>query len=200
MIKCIKLLIITLGIFLTSITAFYSNAMAAQSFSSKRISVIKQGYLEINKSVSVGAAFDNYSYCKTVDWKSFETKNGRKIVEVNCAINTEEFFTKKYYEEGMTDIDYDLRLALSSLLYKHALTMKPKLKQFNIIYQFQVNYDDTFEIAYAGYQSLFFDGVESVPSNEDFPDDLTISTLREISNDESSSLFITMVYIDMMTK
>jgi hypothetical protein len=85
------------------------------------ISIVKNGYLDDYKTITVGEAFDNYKYFKKVTWDSFKTDNGTKIVEVKGYLDTKnnKFFTK---------------------------SNKPYL-----LTQFTINKaDDTFEITYMG--------------------------------------------------
>lgn len=46
------------------------------------IKTVKDGILEyINRKITVGQAFDKYSHFSTKHWKSFESKQGNKVVE-----------------------------------------------------------------------------------------------------------------------
>ncbi len=53
------------------------------------ISLVKNGVLGIDKSLTVGKAIDNYGACSSVTWQKFETDNGRKIVEADCQLTEE---------------------------------------------------------------------------------------------------------------
>jgi len=44
------------------------------------VSLVKSGRLEMDPSVTVGQAIDNYQYFKAVRWESNIQKNGRKVV------------------------------------------------------------------------------------------------------------------------
>ena len=46
------------------------------------ISLVKNGVLGIDNSITVGEAIDNYKYFKDVKWESFKTDNGRRVVQV----------------------------------------------------------------------------------------------------------------------
>ena len=46
------------------------------------INVVKNGTLYIDNTVTVGNAFDNYQYFNNTEWRTFETEQKRKIVEV----------------------------------------------------------------------------------------------------------------------
>lgn len=88
------------------------------------LSSVKNGTLEFDNSITVGQAFDKYSYFSSTQWESFETSNGRKIVEVTG------FFTD----------DYPILKQL-----------KPRgIDKMSLTVQFRVNKDDTFEIAAIG--------------------------------------------------
>lgn len=40
--------------------------------------------MKLDKTLTVGEAFDNYKYCKDVKWESGKTDNGREFVQVTC--------------------------------------------------------------------------------------------------------------------
>lgn len=45
------------------------------------VGIVKNGTLAIDKNITIGQAFDNYSHFKNSEWQSFETENGRRIVQ-----------------------------------------------------------------------------------------------------------------------
>lgn len=85
------------------------------------ISSVKDGTMDFDSSITVGDAFDNYSYFVSTDWKSFETSNGRKIVEVKG------FFSDKY--------------PIFQKLKRNGV------EELSLTVQFKVNKDDSFEIS-----------------------------------------------------
>jgi hypothetical protein len=50
---------------------------------SSTIDEVKDGTLGSYKSLTVGEAFDNYSQFKSTSWESFETSNGKRVVQFN---------------------------------------------------------------------------------------------------------------------
>ena len=91
------------------------------------VSVVKNGTLSFDKSITVGDAFDKYSYFTSTSWEDFETSNGRKIVEV-IGIFTDE--------------------------YLKIMKVEQKIKKASSIVQFKINKDDTFEIAATGFEAI----------------------------------------------
>ena len=83
--------------------------------------IVKDGILDIDKSVTVGQAFDKYKYFKKVEWDDFETENGRDIVEVKGTFSDDYIDTKNEIVQN-------------------------KLKSVILTTQFQINKDETFEI------------------------------------------------------
>lgn len=95
------------------------------------VGVVKNGTLNFDNSITVGEAFDKYSYFSSTNWKSFETSNGRKIVEVTGELN--DHYIKKM---GWTE----------------------QIKEASLIVQFKINKDDTFEIAAIGMKATDLKG------------------------------------------
>lgn len=48
---------------------------------------MKNGYLEFDKSITVGQAFDGYKYFKSKKWISYKTDQGRRVVEFSGAVD-----------------------------------------------------------------------------------------------------------------
>lgn len=69
--------------------------------SKSNINIIKNGYLEVDSSTTIGKAFDNYNHFTQTKWSEFETPNGKQIVQFDalCEIdpnrNPEEPFFQK---------------------------------------------------------------------------------------------------------
>lgn len=91
--------------------------------SDPNVSIVANGVLDsVDKSKTVGQAFDGYRYFKKVDWKAFTTDKGLNIVEVQGAIDfgKDEGWKKFADREGMSSVD--------------------------IVYQFKVTDSKSFEI------------------------------------------------------
>lgn len=100
------------------------------------ISLVKNGTLELDKSITIGQAFDKYKYFKNTEWKELVTDNGKKIVQV----------------DGIIDKD--------RMVY-----FKDRFKEIRITAQFTINPDDTFKFSYYGSQLTGLDGTmgENIP-------------------------------------
>ncbi len=48
---------------------------------------VKNGLLNDNKSTTIGKSFDNYQYFISPEWKYFETKQGKKIVQFEATVD-----------------------------------------------------------------------------------------------------------------
>jgi hypothetical protein len=96
------------------------------------VSTVKDGTLEFDKSLTVGKAFDNYKYFKSVKWSEITTENGKKVVQVDCMI------------------DFDK--------HPNGAALKNALKEMKMTFQFTVNEDNTFHITYCGMEGIKTNG------------------------------------------
>lgn len=67
-----------------------------QACTSSAIDTVKGGTLTLDSSLSVGQAFDNYSYFKTTSWDSYEDNRGRQIVEFKGVMDYGKFVGATY--------------------------------------------------------------------------------------------------------
>lgn len=95
------------------------------------VDTVKNGILNFDNSITVGEAFDKYSYFSDTDWEDFKTSNGRKIVQV-----TGEFNDNYIKKMGWTK----------------------QFKKASLIVQFKINKDDIFEIAAIGLEATDLKG------------------------------------------
>ena len=105
------------------------------------IKYVKDGILSFDKSITVGQAFDNYKYFKSVKWISFTTHNGRKIIEVDAELDetNNKFFRLKGWKN-----------------FKKAI----------LIFQFVLNKDKTFYIYNMSVKFIMKDGTEKFVDGE----------------------------------
>lgn len=90
-------------------------------------SLVKDGTLEMDKSLTVGQAMNNYKYFKKTTWNLVKTDNGRKFVEVTGDVDTA----------------------------KHpSLNSQGGVKNIHIKFQFKINQDKTFEVAWCGVEGV----------------------------------------------
>lgn len=100
------------------------------------ISLVKDGLLDLDKSLTVGKAIDNYSYFKSTKWKLLTTENGRKVVQVTGNFN----------------------------VTKHpSFNVANGTKEAYVQFQFQLNQDSTFEVAWCGIGGERIDGTVIEP-------------------------------------
>ena len=131
--KCLSGLLLLVA---TTIVMFGCDKV--KSVTNGDVSLVKGGTLEIDKSLTVGQAIDNYKYFKKTEWESLKTDNGRRIVQVKADIDT----------------------AKSPSLNPEKL---PGLKSAQIQFQFKINTDKSFEVAWCGIASEKTDGTKIDP-------------------------------------
>jgi hypothetical protein len=56
------------------------------------IDVVKDSYLPIDDTLSLGKAFSNRNLCDDIEWKEIEDDRGRVIVEYSCEIDVGDYF------------------------------------------------------------------------------------------------------------
>lgn len=122
------------------------------------VSLVKGGTLEIDKSLTVGQAIDNYKYFKKTKWESLKTDNGRRIVQVKSDIDT----------------------AKSPTMNPEKL---PQLKSAQIQFQFKINTDNTFEVAWCGIALEKTDGTKVDP-DQNVQIQRCLTTLKGIYNND----------------
>jgi hypothetical protein len=89
------------------------------------VSIVKNGILDVDKSLTIGKAFENYKYFKKTEWKSLTTENGKRLVNVNAQID----------------------------LTKHPMFNQenpPTLKTSELRFQFGINQDKTIQFKWCG--------------------------------------------------
>lgn len=98
------------------------------------VSSVSDGYLSFDKSITVGQALNGYKYFKTHEWSSFKAENGRKIVQ----------FKAKFVDEMLTKTGR-VNWGTGEI---------PTYSGIEIIIQFRINSDQTFQIE--GSRETFF--------------------------------------------
>lgn len=68
------------------------------------ISMIKNGVLNFDNSITLGMAIDNYKYCNEVKWKSFKSDNGRNLVSAYCDY---KIYNKKDIEDSYKNMGFN---------------------------------------------------------------------------------------------
>lgn len=104
--------------------------------SGRDLEFVKNGVLELDKSLTVGQAIDNYKYFKSTKWQALKTDNGRRVVSVAAVVDTAK-------HPNMNSI--------------------PNLKQMEMKFQFVINQDSTFKVGWCGLAMEFNDGTKKEP-------------------------------------
>lgn len=109
-------------------------------------SLVKNGTMNFNKTITIGQAFDNWKDCIDRKWNNFETDNGVKVVEFTCNVqsaldNLPEM--KKFFITYINQVksDPDLEKKVNNI---------EQLANLLITIQFTLNQDDTFQLDYFG--------------------------------------------------
>lgn len=138
---------------------------------SKRIKKVKNYVLDLNKSITIGDAFDNFSDCENPEWKELMTSNNAELVEFNCDIISE----RKFFNENILKIKAN-SLKIDPIISTVFLTQGISLEELNankpfmdvsnfkMIAQFIINKDNTIEVAYLSEKTLWKNGKEYEPS------------------------------------
>lgn len=122
------------------------------------VSIVKNGTLAFDKSLTVGQALDKYQYFKKTTWEAVKTDNGKRIVNVT----------------GDLDVSR----------YPHLNTDElPQLKSAYLKFQFVVNQDKTFEVKWCGVGVEKTDGEKKEP-DEQINLLKCMNTMQEIYNNE----------------
>lgn len=122
-----------------------------------KVTLVKKGVLEIDKGLTVGEAIDNFKYFKERKWQSFKADNGRDIVEVAGTVD----FEKEPAGEVMK---------------------KDGINKVDVVFQFSVNKDNTFQVYASGFRMTGKDG----KTNESTDDNvfIVLKALKSIYNNE----------------
>lgn len=145
------------------------------------ISMVKNGVLNFDNSITLGMAIDNYKYCNQVKWKAFKSDNGRNLVSAYCdykiynSNDIEDIYRnqgfnqneKIFYEtKRKTAIEQrawdTLNLNYGSYpIVKATIGEKIKPEEYSnkvlkqgVEFIFVVNYDDTFKFYAYGVNNL----------------------------------------------
>ena len=62
----------------------------------KYINLVKQGTLKIDRTLTVGQAFNSYKYFKDVKWSTYVTKRGRRVVCATCKFSKIPRFLRRW--------------------------------------------------------------------------------------------------------
>lgn len=122
---------------------------------SKNISIVKDGTMEFNKSITIGQAFNSWEICDDRSWSEFTTDDGISIVEFKCDAT---YFNKDILEtvnELITKEDAKM-LDIKNLDFEKVETT----------FQFTINKDDTFKLDNTKSVIIYTDGKQLSLAND----------------------------------
>lgn len=132
------------------------------------VSLVKGTIMDIDRSLTVGEAFDNWQDCATREWETFETDNGRRVVQFTCDIkNAKEFYGLMSGYLGTNPVAF-------SVDYQ---------KQ---IVQWVVNKDDTVSLSYVGTETTWLDGKRYAAKSDDPESTIRDAYINKLSYDISA--------------
>ena len=115
-----------------------------------KVDLVKGGLMDMNKTLTIGEAFDKYGECGTRNWQEFKTENGVSIVEFQCVSKTVYPFV-----DAVKDLSDDNGPHLN-------------IKDSTFIVQWSINKDgETFQLEYVGDLIQWSDGKEVEQPVED---------------------------------
>lgn len=148
---------------------------------------VKDGTLNIDKSITIGKAFENYSYFKKITWSHYTDKQGRDIVQVNA-----EFDIPKILQ---TEPDLNtLETAAAAAFLSAASKLPPDAVTLNYIVRFALNKDDN---GFSPYNAEYLVG-STDPSYKKILEKSPGVTNGVIADDDYTG--IEAIYANSMTK
>jgi hypothetical protein len=140
------------------------------------ISKVKNSVIDVDKSLTVGAAFDNYKYYDDVRWSESETSNGRTLVEVSSSydysdVTSDELNKITGGKSGGVDSIKDLSVAIEA---------------FTPTFRFILNKDGSVQV-----MEMHVKGeMRGSDIEETYDDELLYSELRHIYNNQPSGFYL----------
>ena len=95
--------------------------------------LVANGYLEIDKSITIKQALEGYRDFEHVEWQEVETENGKQLVQINCTLSDS---VADYYRRMSSTTGY------------------ANVKEMAVCFQFLINHDNTFDLSYMGYEII----------------------------------------------
>ena len=150
-----------------------AQAPAEPAADSPSVQSVKGGILEFDKSVTLGQAFDGYRHFTAKVWTPTTAANGRKIVEAAGTINFAKLTPKDYAAAtaAMTGVPAELLGGNAEIQGEGAAAVRniqAAFKGAQIVFQFVLNLDDTFELKGGKINLVMADNrVAPVPMSEE---------------------------------
>jgi hypothetical protein len=168
-----------------------AKANASPPATADYLSIVRNGVLDIDRSVTIGNAFDHYKYFHGPErWNALQTENGRIVVQV-----------EGYIDLGKLDVA-DVRGAVANfeLQLKEAERMLTNVRKhivsLRVTVEFVIMQDGGFEVRTAGAQAIKPDGAlspELIKKEEDVE-----KLLRAIYENEMPPMILSVVLAGSM--
>jgi hypothetical protein len=128
---------------LFSIGLLFSAALLLVGCGQDPISAVKFGTLKIDSSATVGGALGGYRFFREAKWETFETDQGRTVVQFTGTINLDAFEGVAVEEIGLT---------ISKEMIEKAKSADNGF-EMDYVCQFAISKtDESFEVSYSGYK------------------------------------------------
>jgi tetratricopeptide (TPR) repeat protein len=136
--------IIGLGnVFLLALTVLFINACGIGGIGGD-ISKVKKGYLDFDKSITIGQAFEGYKYFDKKNWSALKDEQGRRYVNYDAQMN-KDFLTEVNNDREKDKINFGKKGPIGAI---------------KITFQFTINHDGTFFPSGSGYVVTWLSGEE----------------------------------------
>ncbi len=134
----------------------------------KEVSIVKEGTLDFDKTLTVGKAIDNYKYFKKVDWKLEQSENGKRVVVVSGDLEVEKILNEfRAFGKDKNISLIDVLSTVQSLNNPGGLSMVPdilpEVKSAKLEFEFLINTDNSFKLGWYGYRIEMRNGDKSNP-------------------------------------
>lgn len=113
------------------------------SASPDSVATVKDGVLDLDKSTTVGRAFDGFRYFSTKTWTHTTTENGRKLVEVTGTVDLSKLTSEDIAAATANAFGPSANTAQSDATLRNA---QRQLKSAQFVFRFVLNLDNTFEL------------------------------------------------------
>lgn len=161
------------------------------------ISAVKDGVLDIDKGTTVGKAFDSYKYLKNTSWDALKTNNGKTIVEVSGLIDFDQVPDKEFGESMAKAQELSTAQSDDKELIEAARTVKKNIRKHikgsELVVQFQVNEDDSFEIYTIVTRGVKLDGNKT--PDTPLPENVQMETVKEIYTEQLPTAITALILI-----
>lgn len=111
--------------------------------------IVREGYLDFDKTTTIGQAFDGYAYFKNKTWKEYQSENGTEMVQFvgNYDLSTGKFtdhLMSMQKMAGASNSGSESEMKIQEDVMKSKIN--EKFKSVDLILDFAIQSDDSIEI------------------------------------------------------